>query len=64
MHPSQNITLLRRSGRTTRQPIHYGHEGETSIVVTDSNVDDPLSYRNVMIDVDKQQWLEAMNLEM
>ena len=62
--PSQNITLPRRSGRIVRQPIRYGHEGETNVLVTDTDVDDPTPYNDTMKDIDKDKWLEAMNLEM
>ena len=62
--PSQNISLPRRSGRIVRQPIQYRHEGETNVLVADTDVDDPTLYNDAMKDLDKDKWLEAMNLEM
>ena len=62
--PSQNITLPRHSGRTVRQLIRYGHEGETNILVADTDIDDSTSYNDAMKDIDKDKWFEAMNLQM
>ena len=61
--PSQNIVLPRHSGRTVRQPIRYGHGGETNVLVADIDVDDPILYKDEMKDIDKDKWLDAMNLE-
>ena len=55
MHPSQNIMLPRRSGRLVRQPICYEHEGESNVVVTDTNIDDPLLYNDAMKDSDNDK---------
>ena len=59
-----DITWPRRSGTIVRQLTRYGHDGETNVVITDTDVDDPLSHHDVMRDIDKEQWLEAMNLDM
>ncbi|TYK02411.1 retrotransposon protein [Cucumis melo var. makuwa] len=34
------------------------------VVILDDGVEDPLSYKQVMNDVDKDQWVKAMDLEM
>ena len=47
-----------------RQPIRYGNEGETNVLVAHTDVDDAISYNNVMKDIDKDKWLEALSLEM
>ena len=60
--PSQNTMLPRFSGRTLRQPIRYGHEGETNVLVADTDVNDSTPYNDVMKDLDKDNWLEAMSL--
>ena len=62
--PSQNILAPRRSGRVVRQPIRYEHEGEIGFLVSDTNQDDPLTFKDAMDDSDKEKWLEAMNQEM
>ena len=60
----QNIPVPRRSGRVVRQPIRYGHEGEAMLLVSDTNPDDPSTFKDAMDDSDKELWLEAMNQEM
>ena len=47
-----------------RQPIRYEHEGEIGFLVSDTNQDDPSTYKDAMDDSDKEKWLEAMNQEM
>ncbi|TYJ98650.1 gag/pol protein [Cucumis melo var. makuwa] len=37
---------------------------ETQVVIPDDGVEHPLSYKQVMNDVDKDQWVKAMDLEM
>ena len=37
---------------------------ETQVVILDDGVEDPLSYKQAMNDVDKDQWVKAMDLEM
>ncbi|TYK11909.1 gag/pol protein [Cucumis melo var. makuwa] len=36
---------------------------ETQVVIPDDGVEDPLSYKQAMNDVDKDQWVKAMDLE-
>ena len=60
----QSVLAPRRSGRVVRQPIHYEHEGEIGFLVSDTNQDDPSTYKDAMDDSDKEKWLEAMNQEM
>ena len=42
----------------------YRHEGEVQFLVSVSNQDDPLKYRDAMDDSDKEKWPDAMNQEM
>ena len=53
--PVQNILVPRRSGRVVRQPIHYGHEGEAQVLVSDTNQDDAMTYRDAIDDSDKDK---------
>ena len=62
--PIQNILVPRRSGRVVRLPSRYGHEGEVQFLVSVTNQDDPLTYRDAMDDSDKDKWQDAMNQEM
>ncbi|KAA0065400.1 gag/pol protein [Cucumis melo var. makuwa] len=63
-HPSQSLRMPRRSGRIVSQPNRYLGLTETQIVIPDDGVEDPLSYNQVMNDVDKDQWVKAIDLEM
>ena len=47
--PKQTITEPRCSGRVSRNPVLYGLDGETNMVVGDTSDDDPFSF--------KRQWL-------
>ena len=49
--------MPRRSGRIRRAPDRY----EANIVVLDTNDEDPSSYKEAMMDSDKEKWHEAMN---
>ena len=62
--PIQNILVHRRSGRVVRLPSHYGHEGEVQLLVSVTNQDDPVTYRDVMDDSNKDKWQDSMNQEM
>ena len=62
--PIQNILIPRRSGRVVRLPSRYEHEGEVQFLVSVTNQDDPLTYRDAMDDFDKDKWQDAMNQEM
>ncbi|KAL4035917.1 hypothetical protein IC575_004627 [Cucumis melo] len=63
-HPSQSLRMSRRSGRVVSQPNRYLGLTETQVVIPDDGVEDPLSYKQAMNDVDKDQWVKAMDLEM
>ncbi|KAL0548750.1 hypothetical protein IC582_013218 [Cucumis melo] len=63
-HPSQSLRMPQRSGRIVSQPNRYLGLTETQVVIPDDGVEDPLSYKQAMNDVDKDQWVKAMDLEM
>ncbi|TYK09545.1 gag/pol protein [Cucumis melo var. makuwa] len=63
-HPSQLLRMSQCSGRVVAQPNHYLDLTETQVVIPDDGVEDPLSYKQAMKDVDKDQWVKAMDLEM
>ena len=54
----------RRSGRVVRQPDRYLGLSEAQIVIPDDGIEDPLTYKQAMNDVDCDQWIKAMDLEM
>ena len=56
--------MPRRSGRIVSQPNCYLGLTETQVIILDDGVVDPLSYKQAMNGVDKDQWVKAMNLEM
>ena len=62
--PIQNILVPQRSGRVVRLLSRYGHEGEVQFLVSVTNQDDPLTYRDAMDDSNKDKWQDAMNQEM
>ena len=37
---------------------------ETLNVISDDKIEDPLTFKNAMEDVDKDEWIKAMNLEL
>ena len=47
-----------------RLPSRYRHEGEVQFLVSVTNQDDPLTYRDAMDDSDKDKWKDVMNQEM
>ena len=53
----------RRSGRIVHQPDRYLVLIETQVVIPDDGVEDPLTYKQAMNDLDHDQWIKAMNLE-
>ncbi|TYJ99758.1 gag/pol protein [Cucumis melo var. makuwa] len=63
-HPSQSLRISRRSRRIVSQPNRYLGLTKTQVVIPDDGVEDPLSYKQAMNDVDKDQWVKAMDLEM
>ena len=62
--PSQELREPRRSGRVVRQPNRYLGLAETEVTIPDDGLEDPLTYKQAMNDVDRDQWIKAMNLEM
>ena len=62
--PSQEPSEPRRSGREIRLPVRYRRENEANIVVSDTSDDDPISFKEAMVNPDKEKWQEAMNQEM
>ncbi|KAA0049626.1 gag/pol protein [Cucumis melo var. makuwa] len=63
-HPFQSLRMPRRSGKIVSQSNRYLGLTETQVVIPDDGVEDPLSYKQAMNDVDKDQWVKAMDLEM
>ncbi|KAA0043390.1 retrovirus-related pol polyprotein from transposon tnt 1-94 [Cucumis melo var. makuwa] len=63
-HPSQSLRMPHRSGRVVLQPNRYLGLTETQVVIQDDGVEDPSSYKQAMNDVDKDQWVKAMDLKM
>ncbi|KAA0048552.1 gag/pol protein [Cucumis melo var. makuwa] len=63
-HPSQSLRMPRRSRRIVSQPNRYLDLTETQVFIPDNDVKDPLSYKQAMNDVNKDQLVKAMDLEM
>ncbi|KAA0055183.1 gag/pol protein [Cucumis melo var. makuwa] len=63
-HPSQELGELRRSRRVVRQPDRYLGLSEAQIIIPDNGIEDPLTFKEAMNDVDSEQWIKAMDLEM
>ncbi|KAA0031662.1 gag/pol protein [Cucumis melo var. makuwa] len=63
-HLFQSLRMPRRSGRVVSQPNRYLGLTETQVVIPDDGVEDPLSYKQAMNDVDKNQWVKFIDLEM
>ncbi|KAA0048172.1 gag/pol protein [Cucumis melo var. makuwa] len=59
--PSQSLTMPRRS---VSQPNRYLGLTKTQVIIPNDDVEDPLSYKQTMNDVDKDQLVKAMDLEM
>ena len=53
----------RGSGRVVRQPNRYLGSSEAQIVIPDDGIEDPLTYKQALNDVDCDQWVKAMDLE-
>ena len=56
------VSLPRRSGRVSREPDRY-LSFKANVPALDANDDDPASQNEAMDDLDKDKWLDAMNLE-
>ncbi|TYK26932.1 gag/pol protein [Cucumis melo var. makuwa] len=52
------------NGRVVSQPNHYLGLTETQVVIPGDGVEEALFYKQAMNDVDKDQWVKAMDLEM
>ncbi|KAA0037569.1 gag/pol protein [Cucumis melo var. makuwa] len=63
-HPSQELGEPRRSGRVVRQPDRYLGLSEAQIIIPDDGIEDPLTFKQAMNDVDCDRWIKAMDLEM
>ncbi|KAA0038381.1 gag/pol protein [Cucumis melo var. makuwa] len=63
-HLSQSLRMPRHSGKIVSQPNRYLDLTETQVVIPDDGVEDSLSYKQAKNDVDKDQWVKAMDLEM
>ncbi|KAA0040688.1 gag/pol protein [Cucumis melo var. makuwa] len=63
-HPSQKLGEPRGSGRVVRQPDRYLGLSEAEIIIPDDDIEDPLTYKQAMNDVDCDQWIKAMDVEM
>ncbi|KAA0035771.1 gag/pol protein [Cucumis melo var. makuwa] len=63
-HPSQDLREPRRSGRIVHQHNRFLDLIETQVVIPDDGVEDPLTYKQAMNDVDRDEWIKAMDLEM
>ncbi|KAA0036874.1 retrotransposon protein, putative, Ty1-copia subclass [Cucumis melo var. makuwa] len=56
--------MPQRSGKIVSQPNPYLDLTKIEVVIPDDGVEDSLSYKQAMNDVDKNQWVKAMDLEM
>ncbi|TYK03644.1 gag/pol protein [Cucumis melo var. makuwa] len=63
-HHFQELGKPRRSGRVVRQSDRYLGLSEAQIIIPDDGIEDPLTYKHAMNDVDRDQWIKAMDLEM
>ncbi|KAA0062190.1 gag/pol protein [Cucumis melo var. makuwa] len=54
----------RRSWRVVRHPDRYLALSETQNVIPYDGIEDPLTYKRVMNDMDCDQWIKAMDLKM
>ncbi|KAA0052198.1 gag/pol protein [Cucumis melo var. makuwa] len=63
-HQPQWLRKPRRSERFANLPILYMSLTETLTVISDGNIEDPLTFKKAMEDVDKDEWIKAMNLEL
>ncbi|KAA0046206.1 gag/pol protein [Cucumis melo var. makuwa] len=54
-HPSQELGEPRRSGRVVRQSDRYLGLSEAQIIISDDGIEDPLTYKQAMNDVDCDQ---------
>ncbi|TYK19820.1 gag/pol protein [Cucumis melo var. makuwa] len=64
IHPSQELRETLHSGRVVHQPDRNLGLNETQVVIPDDGVEASLTYKQAMNDVDRDQWIKAMDLEM
>lgn len=64
VHHSQELGMLRRSGRVIKQPTRYMGLTKAQVVILNDDAEDPLTFKQAMDDVDKDESVKAMNLEM
>ena len=57
--PSQITLPPKHNRRVVRQPDLYLGISEAQGVISDNNVDNPLSFKHAMEDSDKEEWLKA-----
>jgi len=62
--PSQELREPRRSGRVVRQPDRYLGLAEIEVTIPYDGLEDPLTYKQAMNDVDRDLWIKAMALEL
>ncbi|TYJ97424.1 gag/pol protein [Cucumis melo var. makuwa] len=63
-HHSQELGEPRHSGRIVRQPDRYLGLSEAQIIIPDDGIEDPLTYKQAMNDVDCDQWIKGIDHEM
>ena len=61
---SQELREPHCSGRVVHQPDHYSCLTETQVVIPYNGIKDPLTYKQSMNDVDRDQWIKVMDLIM
>ncbi|KAA0051463.1 gag/pol protein [Cucumis melo var. makuwa] len=60
----QSLRKPRRSGRVTNLPIRYMSLTETLTIISYGNIEDALTFKKAMENVDINEWIKAMNLEL
>ncbi|KAA0051641.1 gag/pol protein [Cucumis melo var. makuwa] len=58
-HHSQELREPRYSGSILHQPDRYLGLSETQVVIPDDGIDDLLTYKQAMNDVDCDQWIKG-----
>ena len=61
---SQELREPRRSGRVISHPTRNMGLIEAHVIISNDSIEDPLSFKQAMEDIDKDEWVKAMNLEM
>ncbi|KAA0041922.1 gag/pol protein [Cucumis melo var. makuwa] len=63
-HPSQELGEPRCSGRVVRQPNRYLGLSEAQIVIPNDGIEDPLTYKRAINDVDYKKWLATYGIHL